>query len=109
MIKNFAIVSFTFLMLILFRGYIKEAVFDLRMTVMMSRIEVEEAEAEDQLREGLSRIGNGHRMGIFSQTERVTLEEMLREIRSYQGKEMPATVAEGFGSRLEIIADRHDL
>lgn len=108
MIKNFALASFVILLLVLFSNHIKEGVFDARMAVMMARIELQD-EAADRMRDVLSRVGDGHRQRVYTNTERIALEELISEIRSYQGKELPEEKAENLSNRLQIITDRHGL
>ncbi len=108
MIKNFALACLAILILVLFNNYIKEIVFDARVSLILSRIEMEE-DSEERLADVLSRVGDGHRKRSFNQTERIALEEMIAEIKAFQGKEMPEKTVETLSNRLQIITDRHDL
>ena len=108
MVKNFALAAVIVLLLILFSTHIKEGIFDARVAIMMSRIDIEE-EAEDRLREVLSGVGDGYRKGSYTQVERIALEELVAEVRSYQGKELPTDKAKTLSNRFQIITDRHGL
>ena len=108
MIKNFALACLAILILVLFNGYIKEGVFDARMSIMLARIEFDE-ESADLFADVLGRVGDGHRQRVFTQPERIALEELIAEIKTFQGKEMPEKTAENLSNRLQIITDRHGL
>ena len=108
MIKNFALACLAILILVLFNNYIKEAVFDVRVSLILARIDLSE-DSEERLADVLSRVGDGHRQRSFNQTERIALEELIAEVKEFQGKEMPDQRAEALSNRIQIITDRHGL
>ena len=109
MIKNFAICSFVILMMVVFSNYIKEWSFDARVAVMMARIDVEDDEAKSRLREVLGRVGDGYGQRSYNHVETIALIDLVKEVKSYQGKEMPEKTAESLSNRFEVIVERYGL
>ena len=108
MIKNFALTSFALMMLFIFSDSIKAKVVETRMSFAMSRIDMS-AETERNLDDTVERVANGYRKRAYTDQEKISIANLLGEIRSFQGKELPDDKARTVDGRLNAILKRHGL
>ena len=108
MIKNFALTSLAILLLIVFSNQIKATVLEARMSFAMSRIEMS-PDTADHLDASVERAADGYRRRVYSELESGSVQELLREVRMYQGRELSDTKAKSILGRLDAILNRHQL
>ncbi|MCG8459738.1 MAG: hypothetical protein MI919_25945 [Holophagales bacterium] len=108
MLKNAAIVLAIAMGVFLFRPYIKSLSMELRMGLSLSRIEMVE-EQKEELDRVFSRVGNGFEAYVFDETEMTTLRELMAQVKSYEGREMPEADADRIIQRFESILKRYKL
>ena len=106
MIKNFVLTGFTILILIILSPQIKGWFFDFQMSFTVSSIDMS-VRAEDQVKDVLKRVGDGHRKGLFTPLELSSIDELSSELKTFKGKTLTDAKADRLVSRIESIADRY--
>ena len=108
MIKNFVLTVSVVLILVVLSPQIKAGVLEARMAMSMSQIDMTES-TSDALDSAVDRVADGYRQQVFSTLELTTVQSLMIEIRSYQGKALSEAEGSKLSGQLEVILRRHGL
>ncbi|MEM6796438.1 MAG: hypothetical protein AAF725_20875 [Acidobacteriota bacterium] len=107
MIRSLAVAFLLLVVLFIFQPQIQASLFEARHALSLSRVDLE-SEKKSELRDAVSRVADGYGAKRFTETERSTLEELLRELRSFEGEVMPEEKADVILERVETVLERYE-